>query len=370
MTYNNSLITCTPHATPDPFVTHANGKFYLTFTAGDRVEVWCSDNVLSFHNASKHVIWKPPPGTEYSGGIWAPEIHVIDGRWYCYVACEDPKHGNKSHRIYVIGGPPGNTDPCQGQWEFLGRLRGLPNDQWAIDGTVIHLNGQKYFIYSGWPLGEVNSDKTQELFIVRLHNAVEADASHPPVKISHPDYPWERSGPSGINEGPQYLASPDGSWIGIAYSCAGSWTKDYKMNTIRYAGGDPLDPRAWRKSDKPLICTPDGASGPYGPGHGNFVPIRDDEILAVFHATDNPTDGWENRKGRCQRVNWTHHGPDMGHCVGPVCGNIDDFMKGGHAQAWNGNGSGGGHGGGSMEDKLHGFLNKAKGKVEQKLREL
>lgn len=42
---------------------------------------------------------KPPPGTEYSGGIWAPEIHVIDGRWYCYVACENPKEGNKSHRV-------------------------------------------------------------------------------------------------------------------------------------------------------------------------------------------------------------------------------------------------------------------------------
>ncbi|KAL0257160.1 hypothetical protein SLS55_007970 [Diplodia seriata] len=368
MTYNNSVITCTPHATPDPFVTYKNDKFYLTFTAGDRIEVWCSDNVLSFHNASKHVIWKPPPGTEYSGGIWAPEIHVIDGRWYAYVACENPKEGNKSHRMYVIGGPPGHEDPCTGHWEFLGRLRGVPEDQWAIDGTVIHLNGQNYFVYSGWPLGEHNSDKTQELFIVHLRSPTEADGGRPPTKISHPDFPWERSGPSGINEGPQWLASPDGSWVGIAYSCAGSWTKDYKMNTIRFAGGDPLDPRSWHKSDKPLISTPDGASGPYGPGHGNFIPIANNEILAVFHATDNPTDGWGNRKGRCQRVNWTHHGPDMGQCVGPLCGNLDDFMAGNHAQA-SGGGQGGG-GGGSMEDKVSGFLHKAKDKVEQKLREL
>lgn len=33
MTYNNSVITCTPHATPDPFVTFHNGKFYLVSEA-------------------------------------------------------------------------------------------------------------------------------------------------------------------------------------------------------------------------------------------------------------------------------------------------------------------------------------------------
>lgn len=38
MTYNNSLITCTPHATPDPFVTHANGKFYLVCNAPHSTE--------------------------------------------------------------------------------------------------------------------------------------------------------------------------------------------------------------------------------------------------------------------------------------------------------------------------------------------
>ena len=53
---------------------------------------------------------------------------------------------------------------------------------------------------------------------------------------------------------------------------------------------------------------PDGA-GPYGPGHGSFVSIGPRESVAVFHATDAPTDGWENRKARCQRVVWTPNGP-------------------------------------------------------------
>ncbi|KAF2091643.1 glycoside hydrolase family 43 protein, partial [Saccharata proteae CBS 121410] len=300
---------------PDPFVTFAHGKFYLTYTAGDRVEVWCSNSVLDFHNASKHTIWRPPPGTHYSGGIWAPELHALNGRWYVYVACENPKEGNKSHRMYVLGGPPADSDPCNGQWDFLGPLRGVPPHQWAIDGTVAHLNGQMYFIYSGWPLdGHGDNDKVQELFIVRMLNPEEADGSRPPTRISKPDHPWEKSGPSGINEGPQFLQSPDGSWQGIAYSCAGSWTRDYKMNTIQYRGGDPLHEGSWHKSDKPLIQEAKGDdNGPHGPGHGNFVPIGN-ETVAVFHATDRPTDGWENRKARCQRVTWSRHGPEMGGC--------------------------------------------------------
>ncbi|KAF2141404.1 glycoside hydrolase family 43 protein [Aplosporella prunicola CBS 121167] len=358
MTYNNSVINVTHTPTPDPFITYAHGKFYLTYTAGDRVEVWCSDSLFNFGNCSRHVIWKPEPGHPWSGGIWAPEIHSLDGRWYCYVAAENPKEGNKSHRMYVIGGPPASQDPCQGPWEFIGPLRGVPQDQWAIDGTVIHLNNQLYFVYSGWPLGEHHSDKTQELFIVHLLNPAEADGSRPPTRISHPDFDWERSGPSGINEGPQWLASPNGSWVGIAYSCAGSWTKDYKTNTIQYTGGDPLDQNNWRKSNTPLICTPDGTNGPWGPGHGSFLPVGHD-IVYVFHATDQPTDGWNNRKARCQRVNFTHSGPDMGNCVGPLC-EANVFMQG------SGSGSGSHDPLHGLEEKLHGFLGKAK----EKLREL
>ena len=314
----------------------------------------------------------PPPDTDHSSELWAPELHYIHGRWYVYYAAADPSRGNKSHRMFVLGGPQGgDSDPCGGssggEWEFLGRVRGMPPDQWAIDGTVFELNDKLYFAYSGWPLGlDVDSiidgdrrigggfaDLMQELYITQLEDPITAvagsdgaAASSPhsqrqphqqlqkqqhqqqpqlPAVISRPDREWEFTmglhGRHGVNEGPQFLRSPDGGWMGLVYSCGGSWTAEYKMATLRYLGGDPLDPASWRKSAAPLVETRDPL-GPWGPGHGSFLDLSSGDgesggagarnggnVVAVFHATDNPTDGWVGRRARVQRVMFTPDGP-------------------------------------------------------------
>lgn len=276
-------------------------------------------------NCSRHTVWRPPPNTEYSADIWAPELHNLGGRWYVYVACADPRRGNESHRMYVLGGPPGHEDPCnESAWEFLGLVRNLP-DQWAIDGTALVLNNELYFSWSGWPDNGTKSDKRQELFIVKMGNPVEAIS--PPTQICQPQEPWEHSGESGINEGPQFLYSPDGSWTGIAYSCAGSWTRDYKLNTLRYTGGDPLNPQSWQKSNRPLIESRDRP--PFGPGHASFLQIGN-ETWCCMHGTDRETDGWDNRKARLQRVEWMPQGPSMNSgVVGPLVPDPTTFLAAG-----------------------------------------
>ncbi|KAI1656953.1 glycoside hydrolase family 43 protein [Daldinia decipiens] len=322
MQYDNSTLTITSIGTPDPFVTLFRGRYYLTFTAGNRVEIWSSRSLADIESsAARHIIWTPPQGTDHSADLWAPELHALHGRWYVYYAAANPAHGNKSHRMYVLGGPPASEDPCRGQWEFLGRINEMP-DHWAIDGTVFEMNGHLYFVYSGWPLDDPDdsSDLIQQLYIMKLEDPT--SAASPAIVISRPQHPWEitREGNGtdhGINEGPQFLSSPDGgiSWQGLVYSCAGSWTHEYKMGLLQYIGGDPLDPTSWRKGEEPLVQTRRHGTGPFGPGHGSFLNIGG-QVVAIYHATDSPTDGWENRRARAQRVAFTDEGPYMGRSFG------------------------------------------------------
>ncbi|KAF2653480.1 glycoside hydrolase family 43 protein [Lophiostoma macrostomum CBS 122681] len=321
--YNDTILSITQSTTPDPYVIFVNGVYYMTWTAGNRIEIWSADSLFNFESrCRKDSIWHPPPNQPYSGDLWAPELHSLNGTWYIYFAADDPAHGNKSHRMFVLTGPPCTTSPLDpSTWSFSGRLGGLPDTQWAIDGTVITLHNSLYFVYSGWPLDHPSTpdESKQELYIASMSSPT--TCTSPPTRISTLDYAWEYSGSSGINEGPQFLSSPDGRWAGLVYSCAGSWTSDYKMGVLAYAGGDPLHASSWSKWREPLLtCARDG-SPPYGPGHGNFVDVMGNggrEVWAVFHATDKRT-GWEGRRARVMRVGWNECGPHMGRGECGVC---------------------------------------------------
>src|SRR5271154_5444662 len=81
--------------TPDPFMIKYNGTYILTFTTGNRVELWRSSLLHDFHDnvAAKRIIWFHPCGTLeltdrrpedanlQMSDIWAPELHIVDDYW-------------------------------------------------------------------------------------------------------------------------------------------------------------------------------------------------------------------------------------------------------------------------------------------------
>ncbi|KAI1172489.1 glycoside hydrolase family 43 protein [Nemania sp. FL0916] len=325
--YDDSTITITSFGTPDPFVNSCCGQYFFMFTAGDRIEIWSSSSLVDIETTStRHQIWKPPQGSNDSADIWAPELHAVRGRWYIYYSAANPNKGNKSHRMYVLGGPAATVNPCLGSWEFLGPILNMP-DQWAIDGTPFEIDNQLYLAYSG---NNSTAPATrpppgpglvQHLYVIQLSDPITASSA--PSIVSLAQQSWEitrdGAGAHAINEGPQWLASPDGRWRGLAYSCAGSWTHEYKMATLRYRGGSPLLATSWTKSRAPLLQRHKrSATGPFGPGHGSFLHVGKGEVVAVYHATDAPSDGWQNRRARVQRVAFTRAAgePYMGKSFG------------------------------------------------------
>ncbi|KAK5110186.1 hypothetical protein LTR62_006182 [Meristemomyces frigidus] len=341
--YNHTYLDITTEATPDPWITYYNNKFYLTFTANDRIPMWETSSLSNFNDPKtfqRWPVWHAPESGPQSERLWAPELHALRGRWYIYFAAADKTQGNRSHRMYVLGGPPSTQDPHQGDWELLGPIARMDQRQWAIDGTVFELHETLYFVYSGWPRKRADEngwedrhEGVQQLFIIRLSDPTTADS--PATMISHPSETWERLGGAhgaAINEGPQWLVSPAGHWRGLVYSCSGSWTKEYRMATLQLLGnGDPLDPAHWLKSRRPLLQNRADGRGPYGPGHASFLQTTgvDGETVAVFHATDSDTDGSSGRKARMQRVIWGKEGPDMGGEVGVRVGGVEEFLAGG-----------------------------------------
>lgn len=306
------IMSCRPIANvdmPDPWVYSWNGMFYLTFTLGNRIEIWASNNIEDFNQPQKSLVWKPD-GSGWAPGIWAPELHNINGVWYIYFSGEKPGQGPASHRTLILRSQ--SQDPMDPSgWQFVGPLQGVP-DHWAIDATVFFIRNNLYCCYSGWPVGD-NSDTEQDLFLVQLASPEQA-MPETLVTISKPTYKWERpdGGKRGINEGPSYVEF--NNVRGIVYSAHGSWTCDYKLGLLLLTGENPLDPKSWTKRDSPLLSSDRSKGGPYGPGHASFVPTNDGRVMCMFHCTFNVDDGWDNRKARVMCLDAKDFSPSASCC--------------------------------------------------------
>ncbi len=240
-------------------------------------------------------IWSAPLRGKNSDNVWAPELHLIDGRWFIYYAADDGDNNN--HRMWVLESEGSN--PC-GRFRCCGAL---DTSGWAIDGTVLTVNdGRKYFLWSGWP-GKRNGQ--QNIYIAAMKDPVTISGSR--VLIASPDQPWERVA-MPICEGPQVLKRNGDTFI--VYSASGSWTPDYCLGMLHNNNGNLLDPASWRKHG-PVFRKTDQV---WGVGHCSFVKsLCQTEDWIVYHSKSSLTHGWEDRDVHAKRFIWTSDGfPDFG----------------------------------------------------------
>ncbi len=264
----------------DPWVVEHGGKYYYCFATGNGVGVAEIPSINSISSEGYSQVYTAPAGTQYSSEYWASELHYIDGEWYIYVAADDGNNFN--HRMYVLKGTTQNpTDP----FEMVGKIYDS-TDKWAIDGTVVKILGENYFVWSGW---EGDENVAQNIYIAHMSNPWTIDSER--VLISSPRYSWEKKGTPHINEGPAALYNGDG--VFIAYSASGSWTDDYCIGLLTYNGGDPLNAKSWRKSLQPVFRKK--AETAYGPGHCSFTTAADGSTWMVYHANRESGTGWGGR---------------------------------------------------------------------------
>ena len=276
----------------DPWYYEHGGKFYYCYSAGSGVAVKTADSPAALGKAPETVVYRAPVGTAYSYSYWAPEMHFIDGAWYIYVAADDGN--NENHRMYAL-----KSDTPLGPYEMLGKVADK-TDRWAIDGTVLEYGGELYFIWSGWA---GYSDLGQNLYIAHMSDPAHIDGKR--VKISAPEYGWEKKG-HAINEGPEVLQRDGKTYI--IYSASGSWTDDYCLGMLALTGDDVTDPACWAKCPMPVFEKRDTA---YGPGHCSFLNLAGQDYI-VYHANVESGTGWNGRTVRIQPFTWRGNVPVFG----------------------------------------------------------
>jgi GH43 family beta-xylosidase len=296
----------------DPWVIYKNGYYYYTNSMGSRLVIWKTKRITNLNNAERKTIWVPPAGMPYSKEIWAPELHFLQGRWYMYFAADDGS--NNHHRMYVLENT--SPDPMKGEWAFKGQVADITN-KWAIDGSVFENKGQLYMIWAGW---EGDENGQQNIYIAKMKDPTTVSSER--VKISSPQYQWEKYGdlhddnnPThvNVNEGPEILKHKN--QLFLIYSASGCWTDYYALGMLSTTtNSNLLDPASWKKSAEPVFKqSPENEV--YAPGHNSFFRSpngKEDWIL--YHANSKPGQGCgKDRSPRAQKFTWNQDGsPNFG----------------------------------------------------------
>ena len=263
----------------DPWVYLHEGSYYYCYSRGRGISV---AKMSSLHTLVPKgtAVFDPPKWTEYSEELWAPELHYLNGEWYIYVAASDGYSSN--HRMFVL---KSTSDNPRSRYEMVGQITD-PSNKWAIDGTVMELNGELYFLWSGW---EGDKDGRQNLYIAHMSDPCTIDSER--VMISTPEHNWETVEWPDVNEGPTVLQY--GGKTFVVYSASGSWGDYYCLGMLTLTGEDPMDPTSWTKESRPVFTRRTDVC--YGPGHCSFSTAVDGSVWMIYHGNQMSDTGWDGR---------------------------------------------------------------------------
>ena len=285
---------------PDPWLQYHNGSYYLaTTTWNSTITMRRATTLAGLATAADQVVFNLAGRANGCCNMWAPEFHLINGRWYFYyTAGQNVSDYNPTQRLHVL--ESAGTDPM-GPYTFKADL----GSDWALDASVLKVGSNLYL------MGTYNAGGSygQSNFIQRLTNPWTLTGSR--VRLSSPTLSWERQ-TGAVNEGPEPLYH--NGKVMVVYSASACWGPDYKLGLLTLTGTDPLNPAHWTKKSTPVFQRND-ANGVFAPGHNGFFKSPDGtEDWIVYHANDSAGGGCDmNRSTRAQTFTWNADGtPNFG----------------------------------------------------------
>jgi len=256
---------------------YLNGLFHMTSTQNTNIQMWSASTVEGLKTAAPTVLW-----TDSTAGrnfdFWAPEFWYLSGKWYIYYAVAGNGDDN-THRLHVLQGGTDPNNPKSAAYTYVNSLVPSNFNFWAVDGSILQLNNQLYFIFSGKTTASVWTHCT---YIVPMSSPTAF--SGPAVQISCPSLSWEIAA-TPVQEGPEAITI--GGVTHIVYSASHCSTDDYALGMLTLTNGaNPLVASSWVKSPN-AVFTKNTAAGVYGPGH-HFMFQKGTEWLFAYHGKSSP----------------------------------------------------------------------------------
>ncbi|SEM99751.1 Beta-xylosidase, GH43 family [Sphingomonas gellani] len=257
---------------------HSDGWYYMTGSVPeyDRLVLRRSRTLAGLSSATEKVLWRHLPSGPMSGFIWAPELHLIDGRWIMYFAAGPSGGGEDVFRIRTYAIRCDGPDPMTGPWSVLGQLQ-TPWDSFTLDSTSFVHRGTRYL---SWAQREPGIDTNSNLYLAPLATPLTLAAK--PARLSVPTLEWETRG-FKVNEAPALLARH--GRLFLTYSASATDARYCLGMLTARADADIMDPAAWSKSPVPVMTT-SREHKIFGPGHNSFTTDEQGRDMLVFHARD------------------------------------------------------------------------------------
>ena len=232
----------------------------------------------------------------HGGYHWAPELHVIDGTLYCYLATYPTGHEGDAQ----LSGAPNWAGPSAYVYQLTGEDQDpTKTDNWTehrvqnkngselnlkaltIDMTYFEVNGQSYV---AWSQGDdTYAGARAGLYIAKTTKEKPWQITSDPVRLAQPVYGWELS---GVSEGPNVLVS--GGNVYMVFSAQEVGPQYATGMIIADKTADLTDADSWTKSNYPWLKNGTFANQ-QGLGHNSYFTDPYGDTYNVYHALLNGT---------------------------------------------------------------------------------
>lgn len=293
---------------------HTDGYYYLTGSVPeyDRLVLRRSRTLAGLATAEERVLWRHEATGPMSGFLWAPELHLFQGKWIMYFAAGPSGGGEDVFRIRTYAIVCDGPDPMTGNWKVLGKFES-PFDGFNLDSTIFEHRGVSYFC---WAEREPGIETNSNLYLAPLKTPLTLGAKA--VRLTVPTLDWEIRG-FKVAEAPAVLAR--NGRLFLTYSASATDDR-YSLGMLTARDdADIMDPKSWVKSPQPVFVSSEVTSV-YGPGHNSFTVDEQGRDVLVYHGRDYKAITGDplfdpNRHTRVQRIYYREDGtPDFGIPVG------------------------------------------------------